>query len=258
MSAKKNASKTINLILTITVPILLILLWQFCATHELINTKIMPAPGKILDTWKEFIANGKYSKYLLASLYRFLLGFFLGSVFGLVIGVLMGLSDKINASLSIPTGFLRSIPLVGWIPIAIISLGVGEISKIVLVAIGSFWSVFIGTVDGIKNVDPKYREVAYVLEKSKFELVRKVILPGAVASILTGIREGFSMAWRSIVAAEMVACSSGIGYMISYSREISRPDIMFIGLATVGILGLLLDTVVIKLQDYFLRRQRSK
>lgn len=244
-------------VLLIGVPLILVILWQYFATKGILNNKILPAPTKILSTWHDLWTDGKYQDYFLASLKRFLEGFLLGTFFGLVLGVAMGLFRKFNVAMTVLVGFLRSIPIVGWIPIAILSLGVGEMSKIVLVAIGCFWSVFVNTVDGIKGVDPKYMEVAHILEKSKMTQIFKVVLPASIPSILTGVREGFSMAWRSIVAAEMIACASGIGYMITYAREISRPDIMFIGLTSVGILGLILDAVVIRIQDGILSKQRS-
>lgn len=245
------------IVLLIGVPLVLIILWQYFATIGVLNNKILPAPTKILSTWRDLWSDGKYQDYFLASFKRFLEGFFLGTLLGLVFGVAMGLFKRFNVAMTVLVGFLRSIPIVGWIPISILSLGVGEMSKIVLVAIGCFWSVFVNTVDGIKGVDPKYMEVAHILEKSKITQIFKVVLPASIPSILTGVREGFSMAWRSIVAAEMIACAGGIGYMITYAREISRPDIMFIGLVSVGILGLILDAVVIRIQDRILSKQRS-
>lgn len=239
--------------LSVVVPVLLILLWEWSAKNGLLNDTVFVAPSEIGVTWKDWIDDGKYLTYLLISVRRFLKGFALGTVLGLILGSLMGTLPKFRAAMNGIVGALRSIPNVGWIPIAIFTLGIGENSKVFLISIGCFWAVFVNTFDGIRGVNNRYLEVAQLLEKSKTVTLFRVILPSAFPSVLTGMREGFSNSWRGIVAAEMIASSSGIGFMIAYSREITRPDIMYIGLATIGLGGMVLDIILISIQNRVLR-----
>lgn len=252
---KVNSRKIVDAIQIVFIPIVILIIWEVFARSGALSKSILPAPSVIGKTWKEYILNGTYQKYLLISLQRFLGGFTVGAVLGLALGIAMGLSRKVNILFTGITGLLRPIPNVGWIPLVILMFGVHESGKIVLVAIGCFWSVFINTIDGIKSVDSKYLELADSLEKNTYITITKIVIPAAFPSILTGIKQGFSNSWKSIVAAEMIAASAGIGFMISYARQVSRPDVMYVGLVTVALIGLLLDIVVNKVQDTILARR---
>lgn len=240
------------------IPVLFLVIWEIAGERGSINVSILSMPSKILNGWIKLWQDGKYQTYLVVSTIRFVKGFVAGSVAGLLLGTVMGLSKRITAYLGATTSLLRSIPLIAWVPIMILSLGVGEATRVILVAIGCFWSVFLNAMDGIKSVDLRYIEVADVLEKKSVETVVKVVIPAAFPSIVTGLRSGFSNAWRSIVAAEMIGTSSGIGFIISYGREINRPDFMYVGLVTVAIIGLLIDTVLVYVQNKMLSRYYGK
>ena len=133
-------------------------------------------------------------------------------------------------------------------PLLILWYGIGEESKLIIIAIGTFWSVLLNTQHGISSTDIKFFEVAQLLEKNKITVLTKIIFPAALPSIFTGIRLGLSGAWKSVVAAEMIASVRGIGYMISYAREMSQPDVMFVGLLALGVIGLLIDLFVLQIQ----------
>jgi sulfonate transport system permease protein len=143
--------------------------------------------------------------------------------------------------------------MIAWIPMLILWAGIGEASKFAVIAIGTFWPVFLNTLQGIKNVDGKYLEVARILKKNKITTLCKVILPAALPSIFTGIRLGISSAWMSVVASEMIAASRGVGFLISYAREMSQPHIMWVGIAVIGLFGLVLDTLIVELERRVLR-----
>lgn len=251
-----NASKKVisSILIAAIVPVLFVLIWEISGQSGLINTSVLSMPSSILKKWLDMFESGKFQTYLIVSFGRFLKGFILGTVCGLVLGTLMGLSKKADKLLGAMMSLLRSIPLVAWVPIAILSLGIGENTKILLVAIGSFWSVFLNTMDGIKGVDFKYFEVARILEKRQLTVITKVVFPAAFPSIVTGLRAGFSNSWRAIVAAEMIGASSGIGYIITYARENSRPDMMYVGLITVAVIGLIIDLILVKLQKKMMSR----
>jgi len=223
-----------------------------------VDIAIVSSPSEILHTWQKNINNGKFFRYLRVSLMRFFEGFLVGSFFGLLLGIIMGLSKKIDHFFSAFTSLLRSIPLVAWVPIAIFAIGIGESTRVLLVAIGCFWAVFLNTQDGIKGVDFRLLEVAKKFGKGKLYTVFKVVIPAAFPNIVTGLRAGFSNSWRSIVAAEMIGASSGIGYLITYGREVQRADLMYQGLITIAVAGLLLDIVLVRVQDGMLKKYNRK
>lgn len=247
-----------SMLLVIVPPILLIMFWQYAADVGWLSPHILPAPSKIWDAFVSFWTDHTYQDYFLISAQRVLKGFAIGVVIGLFLGIVMAIFSPVNSALSVITGILRPIPMVGWLPIVLIWMGIGENSKVAVITIGCFWSVFINTMDGIKGVNNQYLEVAKILEKGQITTLAKVILPASLPSILTGIRLGFANAWRGVVSAEMLGAASGIGYMIAYARNISRMDIMMIGLLTIGIVGCLLDIVVIAVQDRILKWYSNK
>jgi len=251
---KRNVfNNSINLILLFIVPVVLIAIWEIGSQTGAINQSILPAPTRVIDALETLINNGKLANNLIVSIERVLKGFLFGAVSGVIIGSIMGLSKTINQILSSLVGILRPIPMIAWIPLLILWMGIDESSKVTVIFIGSFWPILINTIHGIQTVDIKLLEVASILEKSKMQVLFKVILPSALPSIFTGLRLGMGSAWTCVVAAEMIAASRGIGYMITYARELSQPDVMLVGVFAIGIIGLLIDTVIIGIQKSVLR-----
>jgi sulfonate transport system permease protein len=143
--------------------------------------------------------------------------------------------------------------MVAWIPLLILWMGIDEASKVTLIAIGTFWPVLVNTSRGIKNSDRKYLEVGIILEKTRFQMLTKVVLPSAFPFIFTGLRLGVGSAWTCVVTAEAIAAASGIGYLIMYARELSQPPVMFSAVATIAVIGLILDSLLLKLEKRVLR-----
>jgi sulfonate transport system permease protein len=134
----------------------------------------------------------------------------------------------------------------------ILWMGIGESSKVTVIAVGSFWPVLLNALRGVRDADPKLLEVAKVLQKSTKTLLFGVILPSAFPSIFTGLRIAMGIAWASVVGAELIAASSGIGYLIMYAREVSQPDVMLAGVAVIGLTGILIDWVFSVLEERLL------
>lgn len=229
-------------------PLLLIVVWQIFGTFGVLNEHILPPPTKVISTFVQLFKSGKLVDNLFISLIRVFRGFILGALAGVVIGIFMGLSRPINKILSSLVSIFRPIPMIAWIPLLILGLGIGEESKVAVIFIGTLWPVLLNTISGILSVDTKLIEVSRVLEKSKIEMLIKVIMPSAWPAIFTGLRLGISTAWTCVVAAEMIAASSGIGYMIMYARELSQPDVVLVGVFTIGFVGLLIDAIIGSLQ----------
>jgi sulfonate transport system permease protein len=246
-------SQIIKIILSVVAPVVLVGAWQIGSKAGAINPSILPAPSSLVDTLKGLVGSGKLQDHLIVSLGRVLKGFAAGAISGIAIGSIMGLSKTMNRVLGSLVGILRPIPMIAWIPLLILWMGIDESSKVTVIVIGSFWPILINTIHGIQTVDNKLLEVATILEKNKWEVITKVVFPAALPSIFTGIRLGMGSAWTCVVAAEMIAASKGIGYMITYARELSQPDVMLVGVFSIGIIGLLIDTVIIRVQNFVLR-----
>jgi sulfonate transport system permease protein len=242
-----------DFLLFILVPVLLVVVWAVSSDLGLINSHILPSPKKEVDTFLNLVQSGKLQRHLIVSGGRVLKGFLIGAGAGLLIGSLMGFSKLIHKLLISVVGIFRPIPMIAWIPLLILWLGIGEEPKVTVIAIGSFWPVLLNTIQGIHSVDPKLLEVASILEKSKWTVVTKVVLPSALPSIFTGIRLGIGSAWTCVVAAEMIAASQGIGFLITYAREMTQVHVVLVGVFSIGLIGLLIDTLILKLQNHILK-----
>jgi sulfonate transport system permease protein len=238
---------------SLLVPAGLIMFWKIASDTGFSNTSIMPDPATIWSTFTDMLLSGRLAENLSITMLRVVEGFIIGSAAGIILGALMGIFPWVNYAVSVLFGILMPIPMIGWVPMVILWCGIGETSKIFVIALGTFWSVLLNTHDGIKNVDKKLVEVAEILEKGKFYTLVKVVLPAALPSIITGIRLGIGNAWKSVVAAEMLAASRGVGYLISFAREMSRPEVMIVGLLSIGFVGVLIDRVTLRAQKWALR-----
>lgn len=231
----------------------LIAAWEYASRIGALNSAIMPAPSGIVQSFLNMLDTGRWQTNLLASLGRIVKGFIVGASCGLVVGFLMGSFRPIERFLTILVGFLRPIPTIAWIPLFILWLGIGDVSKVTIISIGCFWPVLLNTINGIKNVDRKLLDVAVLFEKSWFVQLYKIILPSALPSILTGLRLSVSSALMGVLAAEMLAANSGIGFLITFGRDLAQPGIMLVGVFTIAVLGLSVDFILLKIEKRLLR-----
>ena len=233
--------------------VLLVILWQWAGSRQLINTSILPKPALILEKLADMILDESLVRYTLVSLKRVFLGFCLGGGIGLVLGFMIGLNRRLEQFINLYIGILRPIPPIAWIPFLILALGIGELSKITVIAIGSFWPLLLNTIEGVHAADESLLELGRVLEKDRKTVIFKIILPSAVPSVFTGARLGISRAWSCVVTAEMIAASAGVGYLIQYARELSQPAVMLVGVAVIGLIGLLIDSAMMAVQKRLLQ-----
>lgn len=230
--------------LYIAFPIIIILVWEYICHFGNVKIYNMPAPEVILkDAWDK-IQSGILWKHMSISFIRVLEGFLIAAVSALILGVLIGLSKHFERFTELVIQILKPIPPIAWIPLAILWFGIGESSKLYIIFYGAFFPIILNTVDGIHNIDKKYLELGKVYEISKWKLVWQVILPGALPSILTGIRVGLGNAWVCVVAAEMIAATKGVGYMLSNGRSMSRADDVILAMLLIGIIGKIMDDVL--------------
>lgn len=229
-----------------------VIMWQRAAENGAVNTSILPKPSLIVEKFLTMLQDGSLAKYTIVSLKRVLWGYLLGGGTGLILGFLIGLSRRLERFMNLYIGILRPIPPIAWIPFLIMALGIGEMSKITVIAIGTFWPLLLNTIEGVHAADDSLLELGRVLEKDKKTVIFKIILPSAIPSVFTGARLGISRAWSCVVTAEMIAASAGVGYLIQYARELSQPALMFVGVAVIGLIGLLIDAVMVAIQKKLL------
>ena len=166
----------------------------------------------------------------------------------------MGLFTPVNKMLSSLVNILRPIPVIALIPIFIIILGIGEPANISIIIIGALWPVLLNTLAGVLSVDRKLLEVAYVYRISRRKIIFRIVLPSALYHILTGLRLGIGGAWVSVVAAEMIGATSGIGYMIMFAKSLAQAANMYVLVLVIGVIGFLIDRVLLIFQNHISKR----
>lgn len=204
------------------------------------GSRALPPPSEVLRTLIG-LGGQALGLHVLASTGRVAAGFALGSGLALVAGSAVGLSQRVSAWLDPSVQGLRAIPSLAWVPLLLLWLGIDETPKIVLIAIGAFFPVYLGVASGFRGVDRKLVEVGRLFGFSRLTLVRRVLLPAALPSVLTGLRNGLGLAWMFMVAAELIAASSGLGYLLTDGRETGRADIVLAAIALLALLGKLSD-----------------
>lgn len=238
-----------NFIVTITLPILIGILWQVSSTHGWVKNSVLPTPAEVWESAVSLYEKGVLFSDITESFLRIARGFVLGAVIGITVGTLIGIFPTFDRFTKIFVAAFRPVPIIALIPIFILWLGIGEESKVAVIAIGTFWATLINTMDGIKSVDKKLIELAEILGKNKWETFRYIIVPYALPAIFTGLRIAVTASIGYVITAEMIAASAGVGYRIMYARNMAQPAIMFVGIIEIGIFGLMVDLVMLKLQE---------
>ncbi|MEJ5059970.1 MULTISPECIES: ABC transporter permease [unclassified Pseudomonas] len=252
LPAPRRLSNTWQLRLKgLALPLLIILVLEFVVRIGWLPSYQMPAPSEIALTLRD-LAEGALWKHIGVSLLRVLLGFAIGASLALVFAAWVGLSREAEAWLEPTFAGLRSIPSLAWVPLLMLWLGIDETSKIVLIAIGAFFPMYLNGVAAIRNIDRKLVEVGQIYGFSRRRLVRRILLPAALPGLFTGLRSGMSLAWMFLVAAELIAATKGLGYLLSDGRETSRPDIVLAAIIVLALLGKLSDGILAGLEKRFL------
>ncbi|WP_122435584.1 ABC transporter permease [Pseudomonas viridiflava] len=231
----------------LVLPVLIIVFLELVVRIGWLPSYQMPAPSEIVMTLGD-LAEGSLWKHIGASLLRVLSGFAIGASLALLFAAWVGLSREAEAYLEPTFAGLRSIPSLAWVPLLLLWLGIGETSKIVLIAIGAFFPVYLNGVAAIRGIDRKLVEVGQMYGFSRYRLTRRILLPAALPGLFTGLRSGMSLAWMFLVAAELIAATKGLGYLLSDGRETSRPDIVLAAIVVLAGLGKLSDGLLARLE----------
>lgn len=236
----------------------ILVIWYIGSYLKLWSTFIIPPPDRVVKSFITLLKNGKLLKNIAISLERVFIGFGISTLIALPLGVVFGLKPKIYEYFKDFLEFLRHIPPLALIPMIILWFGIGELSKVVVIVLASFFPIFLNSLKGIVSCDEKYIEVGKVFGLSQRKIFTKIILPSAIPDILMGIKLGLGYSWRAIIAGELIASSSGIGYLILDAQQISRSDIVVVGIFSVGLLGLATDYIFSILVKRYLKERRGK
>lgn len=228
-------------------PTVIFILWFLTSKAGILNTYIIPPPGEILQTAIDLIKKGTLLRHIMASLYRVFAGFLSAFILAFPVAVLIGIVRPLEDYLTLTLEFIRHIPPIACIPMLILWLGIGEASKIAVIILAAFFPIFLNTLDGVINCDKKLLEVGDIFGFSEKDKFFKIILPSAMPSVIVGMKLGLGYSWRALIGAELIAASSGIGYMIMDAEQLSRPDIIIVGIITIGLLGYIIDLLFFSL-----------
>jgi sulfonate transport system permease protein len=240
-------------LLSAVVPVTLLIAWELAVRWGFFPKALIASPTRVFTRFFEMLFGLELLKHATISLIRLLTGFVLGALLGILFGTVVGAS-RLGARLFEPSILsLIPIPPIAWIPLLIILFGIGDLSKILLISIGSFCTLFIHTAYGIRTADKNLVEVANVLGKSRLSTLWHILLPSAIPNILSSMRVAMALSWTLLIASEVIASSKGLGWLIWDSRNFSRPDDMIVGMVAVGILGKLTDTLLVRLERYLTR-----
>ncbi|BBY30420.1 ABC transporter permease [Mycolicibacterium sediminis] len=234
-------------------PIALLALWQLASAVGVLPQDVLPAPSLILEGGFELIANGQLADALGVSGLRVLEGLVLGGVVGVALGTAVGLSRWTEATVDPPMQMLRALPHLGLIPLFILWFGIGELPKVLLVALGVSFPLYLNTFSAIRQVDPKLFETAAVLGFSFRQRFLDIIVPSAAPQILVGFRQSLAIAWLTLIVAEQINADKGIGFLINNARDFLRIDVIIFGLIVYALLGIGTDAGVRALERRALR-----
>jgi sulfonate transport system permease protein len=226
------------------VPAALLIAWFLATSIGGVKSYQLASPADVGRELGILWSNGLLWRHLLASIERVLLGFGLALAFAVVLATIVGLSRPVEAALEPTLQMIRSIPSLAWVPLLLLWLGIGENAKVTLIAIGAFFPIYVNLVSGIHNVDRKLVEVGQVLGLGRLALAWRVILPAALPSLMVGARIGLTQAWLFLVAAELLASTRGLGFMLTEGQQISRTDEIITAIVLLALCGKLSESIM--------------
>jgi sulfonate transport system permease protein len=252
-SVRSGNGRLITLATRIASPVAMVALWQVASMTGILSPRILAAPSEIVSAASKLIVSGELVAGLAVSFLRVLAGFSIALIVGVALALVSGLSRLGETIIDPPIQMLKAMPFLGLLPLFILWFGIGEAPKIGLVAFGAVFPIYLTLHGGIRGVDRKLIEAGRTLELGTLGIVRHIVIPGALPSLLVGIRYGLSVAWLSLVVGEQINASSGIGYIITYARDFLQTDIIVVCLLVYAIMGLLTDGLVRMIEAYALR-----
>jgi len=225
----------------VLIPCLVVILWQVGANLKLWNPLFLPAPSKVAAAGWRLLVTGELVGHFGDSLLRIAWANLIAVGVAVPLGFFMGLYRPFEDLVDGLLNLLRPIPPLAWIPLAILWFGIGERSVVFITLLAAFFALLLNTIAGVRGVEKSLVRAALSLGATRRVLLMQVIFPATLPSLFTGLRIALGVSWMSIVAAELIAASSGLGFLITYYRELMRPDLILVGMLSIGIVGFLMD-----------------
>ncbi len=251
--AHKTEKVNMTILLGFLLPIAILSIWQVATDFQLISPQLLVPPEKVFRCLIKLILNGELWKNLRSSLSLVLLGYTWGILAGIALGTLMATFKTVDHLIHPIIQAIRQIPLFGWLPFLILLFGIGREFKIIFIGLGSFYVMVVNAYEGVKSVSPEHLEVSRIFGIGYVRRFLGVIIPEAMPYIFTGLKTGLSLSWMTVVGAEMVASSLGIGFMMSYSRTMFKYDVVYSMVFVIGVVGFLMNFIVGRIEKYVLR-----
>ncbi|WP_203138255.1 ABC transporter permease [Microbacterium sp. JZ31] len=236
------------------VPVVVIAVWHVVTTTGLVPAHRLPAPLSVVQAAGQLIQDGSLGLHIAISTQRVLIGFLTGSAIGLAFAAIVGLSRAGDILFSPTLVALRAVPSLAWVPLLILWLQIGEESKITLIAIGAFFPVYTTVAGALRRVDPHLVEAGRSFGLRGWSLLRTVQLPAVVPSLVSGLRLALAQAWLFLVAAELIASSMGLGWLLTDSQQTGRVDRILLAIVLLALLGTLTNALLVLFERAVLRR----
>lgn len=230
------------------VPLCIVVLWQGLSSLGVFDTSMIPSPLSVLAAGASAMRSGELTRHVGISVLRVVRGFLAAAIAGVTLGLALGWIPLLRTLIGPLLHFLRQIPPVAWIPVFIMWFGIGESAKISVVTYAAFFPILLNTETAAAQISGNYLELGRAFQFTSFQVLTRIIVPGSLGPVFTGLRLGLSNSWRALVAAEMLASAGGLGYMIVLSRELVQPDVMFLGIIVLGLFGYAVDAGALRLQ----------
>ena len=228
-------------ILALVIPVIIIMIWFYTTTYMVIPKGILPTIPDVGQTFLEMLKSGQLENDIAVSISRVLKGYCISVVLGVTLGSLIGMYRSIKELFVPVITVIRQIPMIAWIPLVILWCGIGETSKVVIIVLVAFFQILVNTQSGIESTPKGYIEVARLYKLGRWKTFIKVYLPHAIPQILVGLRLGLGGSWMAVVAAELIAATSGIGYRMSSARSNMQSNVVIVCMIVVGLVGVLMD-----------------
>ena len=235
------------------VPLALVAAWQAASALGWLSTRVLPAPSAVVRAAWELTASGELWTHVKVSAGRALAGLAIGGGLGLLLGLLTGSLRWAETLLDSTVQMVRNIPALALIPLVILWFGIDESAKLFLISVSVFFPIYLNTFHGIRSVDPALVEMGRTYGLTRWQLQRDIILPGALSSILVGLRFSLGLMWVILIVAETISAQSGIGYLTMNAREFLQTDIVLVGILLYALLGKLADVFARALEHWWLR-----
>lgn len=256
-----------QILLAIILPVLVILLWQWAGNGGSLFGGVLPTPDRVWQAWKvwAFGSNsglslnpysGTWLTNLLFSAERVGKGFLAAIVVAVPVGLAIGWNRIASGALDPTVQLLRPIPITAWLPFSIAVFGIRDMGAVFLIALGAFYPIVVNTAQGARDIERNLVRAAMMMGAGRWTILRRVVLPASLPSIFTGLRIGLGIAWTAVIVAEMVAVKSGLGYVLWDAYYVGRMDVVIADMATIGLLGLISDRVILGIEKWVLAWRR--